>query len=71
MRHSRAHGDELGGAGGVVLQGGNPAHYKLGCIDEITMTDVVFENVLLAHKSLTVHSYNVRDDSIRDTYSVP
>ena len=71
MRHSRAHGDELGGAGGVVLQGGNPAHYKLGCIDEITMTDVVFEDVLLAHKSLTVHSYNVRDDSMRDTYSVP
>ena len=57
----------MGGAGCVVLQGGNPAHYKLGCTDEITMTDIVFKDVLLAHKSFTVHTYSVRDDCIGDT----
>ena len=64
MRHSRAHGDELGGAGGVVLQGGDPAHYKLGCTDEITMTDVVVKDVLLAHEPLTVHTCSVREGSM-------
>ena len=61
MRHPRAHGDELGGAGGVVLQGGDPVHYKLACTDEITMTDIVVKDVLLAHEPLTVNTCSVRE----------
>ena len=69
MRRSRAHGDELGGAGGVVLQGRDPAHYKLGYTDEITMTDIVVKDVLLAHEPLTVNTCSVREGDMDTVFS--
>jgi len=49
MRHLRTQGDDLIGAGGVVLQGRHPAHYKLECIDETIMADIVAKDMFSAN----------------------
>ena len=62
MGHIGAQGEDVGGAGGRVLQGRDPGHHKLYHAPEVIVADVVVKDMLLVHQSLTLHTCDIMGD---------